>query len=156
LTDKGRELLSKNQLNFVYYAFSDEGINYKQNLASAIQLSQSVDAVSRKTLFFEADQRRDRDLSSFLYTIPEERRVLPSVTLNVNVSSSISLERRYSIKSLSGLQSFSDGTEMPPIDIVAQVALRSIDEINAELQRATGYGNKQLIEFVLSGLSKLG
>ena len=30
LTDKGRELLSKGLLNYTYYAFSDEGIDYSR------------------------------------------------------------------------------------------------------------------------------
>jgi hypothetical protein len=150
LTDRGRQLLSKNQLNFSFYAFSDEGINYKDHLSSSIVLSQSVDNLARKNLFFESDQRKNRDLSSFLYTIPLEKKVLPKVTISVDISSSLSLERRYSITSADGLEGYTNSVASLPVDVIARLALPHVDEIS----RAIGYGNSQIVESILSGLLK--
>jgi hypothetical protein len=33
LTDRGKELLSQGQLDFTYYAMSDEGVNYSGSLS---------------------------------------------------------------------------------------------------------------------------
>lgn len=46
LTNKGRELLSKNSLNFVYYAFSDDQIDY----------SASIDYINTPYLHFNASR----------------------------------------------------------------------------------------------------
>ena len=65
LTDYGKELLSKNQLNFKYYAFSDEGINYSGSLSSSLAVSSSVDNYVHRNLAFEADQRKRTYLYKF-------------------------------------------------------------------------------------------
>ncbi len=41
LTDLGRDLLAKNKLNFVYYAFSDDTIDYSQQIHNSASLSSS-------------------------------------------------------------------------------------------------------------------
>ena len=55
LTDKGRERLSKNQLNFSYYAFSDDGIDYSGSISSSVLISGSNlnDFVHINTFAFE-------------------------------------------------------------------------------------------------------
>lgn len=145
LTNRGRELLSKNQLNFVFYAFSDEGVNYAAHLSSSVVLSQSVDNIVRKNLFFEADQRKDRDLSSFLYTIPADKRTLPSVTLSVATSSSLSLERKYTFGLTGDLDKVIDGVSSLPVDVVVSL----VTPVLGELDRAIGYGVSQTVKSLL-------
>jgi len=128
LTDKGRELLSKNQLNFVYFAFSDEGIDYSGSLSASSAVSSSMDNYIHRDLSFEADQRKERDLQSFLYTIPQGQRTLPEFRISVDVSSSIELARRYRIDTII-LNNKPRTVIEPPVDVVvrASVAKRNFD-----------------------------
>jgi len=107
LTDKGRELLSKNQLNFVYFAFSDEGIDYSGSLSASAVISSSFDDYVHRDFSFEADQRtnekkllQNNDLKSFLYTIPSSNAVLPEMVTSKNNTSSVVLNRQYVIDRL--------------------------------------------------------
>ena len=107
LTDKGRELLSKNQLNFVYFAFSDEGIDYSGSLSASAVISSSFDDYVHRDFSFEADQRtnekkllQNNDLKSFLYTIPSSNAVLPEMVTSKNDTSSVILNRQYVIDRL--------------------------------------------------------
>lgn len=147
LTDRGRELMARNQLNFQYYAFSDEGVNYTEHLSSSLVLSQSIDNLVRKNLFFESDQRKDRDLKSFLYTIPIGKKVLPRVNIengNVYLTSSTTLERRYSVGTLEKIASSMDN-HPPPIDIVVKLTIPDIDEQTRHIR----YGRKQIVKSIL-------
>jgi hypothetical protein len=133
LTDKGRELLSKNQLNFTYYAFSDEGVDYSGSLThansvksptSASYSETDVDNYIHKNLSFEAYDRKNnvKNLSSFLYTIPERTKVLPEFKTNVNVTASISLERRFYIDTVT-LERRPRSTVDRPLDIVVRATV---------------------------------
>jgi hypothetical protein len=102
LTDKGRELMSKNQLKFIHFAFSDEGIDYSGSLASLVG-SGSFDDFVHRDLSFEADQRangkeslRNVDLKTFLYTIPAGNSVLPELVIS-DVRQEIPITRQYLI-----------------------------------------------------------
>lgn len=95
MTDKGRELLSKNQLNFSYYAFSDEGIDYSGSLQlTNTNFSGSIDEVVFRNLSFESTQKRNQDLSSFLYTIDSREKKVPEFTSDTQ-EGTITLERNY-------------------------------------------------------------
>ena len=103
LTNKGRELLSRNQLTFDFYAFSDYGVDYSGALSCSIINSTSIDYEIRKnTHITEATQyQRLADLPTFLYTIPSGRKVLPRFTTNFDErDEEIILKRRYYIDAL--------------------------------------------------------
>lgn len=89
LTDKGRDLLSRGELNFSFYAFSDSGVDYKYFLNSASY----DDKQYRSFLPFEADQRKNRDLQDFLYTMPATTNILPKMKLSI--TGNIDLTRIY-------------------------------------------------------------
>lgn len=122
LTDYGKELLAKNQLNFKYYAFSDEGINYSGSISASISPSGSLDNYVHRNLAFEADQRKNRDLTSFLYTIPPGKGVLPEFKINVNVSSSVELERRFRVDTVI-LHNKKVSMIEKPVDIVVRASV---------------------------------
>ena len=99
LTERGRDLLAENQLRIVHYAFSDELIDYSGSLSEYITNSGSYDDIVYKNYVpIEASTLGrtglPRDLTSFLYTCPEQRSFLPPFVLST--SSSLSLQRLYS------------------------------------------------------------
>jgi len=107
LTNKGRELLSKNSLRFEFYAFSDEGIDYSGSLSASVALSRSLDDYVYRNFSFEADQRKNglslpknNDLKSFLFTIPPKSRTLPVFRPSVEDDLPINLSRRFFIDTL--------------------------------------------------------
>ena len=107
LTNRGRELMAKNQLRFEFYAFSDEGINYSGSLSASAQQSSSLDDYIFRQLSFEADQRKNgltlpknNDLGSFLFTIPSKSKVLPTFVVSVEEDDTIQLRRRFFIDTL--------------------------------------------------------
>lgn len=102
LTDYGKELFSRGKLRFVYYAFSDDEIDYDPYIStsgslSSAQLSASKIVKIEDTLVREAvkgyEQGMDRaardrtNISRKLYTIPQGQLVLPEMTMNPTVSS---------------------------------------------------------------------
>jgi len=105
LTDKGRELLSQNLLDFTFFAFSDEGVDYGAALTASLQESGSVDDHIRQTLTFEANQHKNfkeqTDLKTFLYSIPERRRTLPDFVTNFDDRPDIDAVRRFFIDTFS-------------------------------------------------------
>jgi hypothetical protein len=133
LTSKGRELLSKNQLRFKYYSFSDEGINYSGSLSSSLSVSSSMDNYIHRDLSFEADQRKNKDLNSFLYTIPPGTDVLPDFSINVDISSSVELSRKFYIDTII-LQNRVLPFIKKPLDIVvrAEIPQKTIKERTEE------------------------
>jgi hypothetical protein len=101
LTDRGRDLLSQNQLNFIYFAFSDEELNYSGSLAATnSNLSASIDNIVFRNFSFEGTQRKNQDLKSFLYTIPPGTKKIPELTKTTPSTTPITLKRVYSINSL--------------------------------------------------------
>lgn len=127
LTDLGRDLLSRNQLNFKYYAFSDEGIDYSGSLSSSTMLSSTLDNYIHKQMAFEADQRIDQDLRSFLYTIPPDRQVLPEFKISANLTSSVELERQYTINTMILEQNKPTRSIREPVDIVIRATIPKED-----------------------------
>lgn len=127
LTDLGRDLLSRNQLNFKYYAFSDEGIDYSGSLSSSTMLSSTLDNYIHKQMAFEADQRIDRDLRSFLYTIPPDRQVLPEFKINADLTSSVDLERQYTINTMILEQKKPTRSIREPVDVVVRATIPKED-----------------------------
>lgn len=105
LTDRGRELLSQNLLNFEYYVFSDDGIDYAAALTASLTTTGSLDEHIRRTPAFEAEQYKTfegrRDLSSFLYTVPEGQQTLPQFVTNFDSSPDITTKRSYFLDLLS-------------------------------------------------------
>jgi hypothetical protein len=100
LTDKGRELLSKNQLNFRYYAFSDENIHYSGSLSASLKQSSSFDGYVHKNLSLESNQRKTRlnnDLKTFLFTLPSTDSTIPNFEVTAISGSEIVLNRTYKI-----------------------------------------------------------
>lgn len=96
LTNKGRELLSKNQLNFTWYAFSDQIVDYSGSIDDVSKTTGSFDDYTQKLFVNEADQRKTRqnnDLKSFLFTAPVGTRVLPE--FRISLTGSIDLKRKF-------------------------------------------------------------
>lgn len=150
LTDYGRELLAKNQLNFVFYCFSDEGIDYSGSLSASMRVSSTLDNYIRRDVSFEADQRQNiTDLKSFLYTIPAEKQILPEFKISVDLTSSIELERKYQINTLI-LQNKSTTIVNKPIDVVIRA---TIPKQNT-LIREQSYVFAQKAETLLNNLGK--
>lgn len=152
LTHKGRELLSKNQLNFIYYAFSDEGIDYSGSLSASLRASSSMDNYIHRDLSFEADQRKNQDLKSFLYTIPHGKRTLPEFRVDVDISSSITLERKYRIDTiiLENKIRIPPPTE-PPVDVVVRASVPKKDYEFRTLEYVNLQRVKAFLPFFLRG-----
>jgi hypothetical protein len=101
ITDKGRELLAEGKLNFIYYAFSDQGINYSGSLCiisgTNVPSGTTLDDYLHRNFSFEADQRigssieEPKDLNSFLYTVSNTSKTIPE--LKISESGSIQLKR---------------------------------------------------------------
>jgi len=104
LTDAGRKALSQNLLNFEFFAFSDEGVDYAAALTASLLPSGSVDDYVRRTLMFEAPQFKDynehRDMKTFLYSVPSRRRTLPRFITNFDDNPEITLKRTYFVDKL--------------------------------------------------------
>ena len=100
LTDRGRDLFSKNQLQIKYFAFSDEGIDYSGSLSASVSVSSgsTYDEIIYNTLTFEADQRiGDQTLKTFLFNGPVGSKVSLQFVTNRDANPEITLERRYEI-----------------------------------------------------------
>jgi hypothetical protein len=104
LTDRGRQLLSQNLLDFEFYAFSDEGVDYAAALTASLLESGSADFAIRNSLSFEAVQRKNSneptDLASFLYTVPSRQQTLPVFVTNFDSTPDITAKRRFYIDRL--------------------------------------------------------
>ncbi len=102
LTDYGKKLFSLGKLRFVYYAFSDDEVDYNPYISSSGSLSIGQLSASKltkieDTLIREAVKgyedgmdraARDRtNINRKLYTIPQGQLSLPEVTMNPTVSS---------------------------------------------------------------------
>ena len=100
LTNSGRYDLSRNQLNFSYFAFSDDGIDYSGSLSSSSQLSGSTldDYVHINTFAFEPLRREDKAINNFLFTMPLQSEVITQ--FNSSVTGSIVLGRKYDVETL--------------------------------------------------------
>jgi len=98
LTHEGRELLAKNQLNFSFYAFSDDGIDYSGSFASSSFSTGTLDNYVHRNIAFESRQMKNKDLNYFLYTIPAGKKILPN--MNINLSGNVTLERRYQTQTI--------------------------------------------------------
>lgn len=70
LTDKGRALLSKNQLNFKYYAFSDASINYSGSITQASGNINNFENIIFRNLSLETNQMINSEMTDFLYYAP--------------------------------------------------------------------------------------
>lgn len=107
LTNKGRIELSKNNLNFVFFAFSDEGVDYSGSLNLSVETGVNLDDILHRNLSFEAHQQKadknftnNTDLKSFLFTIPEINMVIPQISTSFDDRTNISLVRRFFIDQL--------------------------------------------------------
>lgn len=104
LTDYGRELLSENRLNFTYYAFSDEGIDYSGSISTK-NFTGSIDDLIFRNFSFEESQRENSDLQYFLYTIPAKTSKIPEMIITPSTASAITMYRNYSIQDFSMVNS---------------------------------------------------
>lgn len=104
LTDKGRELLSKNSLNFTYYIFSDDFVDYSGSLneRSSAQTTSSGayfdDFVHNNFFPFEPMKRHDKTINNYLYTMPLQSEVTSQFVSSI--TGSITLQRNYEIEQL--------------------------------------------------------
>lgn len=101
LTARGRKLLAGNQLAIRYYAFSDELIDYSGSLSQSLATGAPLDEViERNFVGIYASQMAnslgDGDLTSLLYTAPEQRSSLPIMV--VASPDTVNLDRTFSDK----------------------------------------------------------
>lgn len=142
LTDYGRELLAQNSLNFVYYAFSDEGIDYSGSIATK-NFTGSIDDLIFRNFSFEENQRKNSDLKYFLYTIPPKTQKIPEMVITPSTSSAITLKRNYYTQQFSltntNLTFFSK-----PVDVIFRATVPSSE-------REAEYVKYQNLQKVVSG-----
>jgi hypothetical protein len=93
LTDRGRELLSKNSLNFKYFSFSDEGVDYSGSLSSSLVVSGSYEKYIYQSFITEPESKKTK-LNTMLYTTTIGKS-LPEFKSNIPDTSPISLKRYY-------------------------------------------------------------
>ena len=151
LTDKGRELLSENRLNFTYYVFSDDQIDYSGSLSDR-QSAQTTstgssfdDFVHTNTFSFEPIRRNDKSINNFLYTMPLGDEVVPQ--FNSSITGSFTLNRNYSIDKIENIVKSPKDIEK----IIAQdnvldyvVVVEDVNETPSPVQRNKDYVSEQL------------
>lgn len=105
LTDLGRKQLSQNQLEFVFYAFSDSGVDYSGSIDTVLKTTGTLDDYMFKNFTFEADQRKDhlkdKTLDSWLFTMPTDSPTLPE--FRISSTGSITLNKKYKIETMTNL-----------------------------------------------------
>lgn len=103
LTNSGRYDLSRNQLNFSYYAFSDDGIDYSGSLSSSSMVSGSTldDFVHINTFAFEPLRVEDKSINNYLFTMPLESDVVTQ--FNPSITGSFSLNRKFAVETLENI-----------------------------------------------------
>ena len=116
LTDYGRQLLSENRLNFTYFAFSDDGIDYSGSISKKM-FTGSIDDIVFRNFSFEEKQLPNGDLSYFLYTIPAKSEKIPEFVLTPNSASAITLERTYYTQNFS-LHNSNLNFNSKPLDLI--------------------------------------
>ena len=146
LTNRGRELLAKGLLDFTYYAFSDEGINYK--VLSDRGLSGSLDDTVFRNLAFEPDQRKNyfnqptnNSLSTFIFTIPNGSEVLPELNLNLDSEVEVTLSRNYYTKGLDDVLENGIKSDGSGVSVVAVIGRFIKDKKNKDYS-----ANKYIID----------
>jgi hypothetical protein len=157
LTDKGRELLSKNLLEFSFYAFSDEGMNYSGSLSASLAQSSSFDDYVHRGLSFEANQRtsdnryNDTTLKSFLFTVPSRSKVVPEFKTSIDTSiegsalvgraANVILKRSYFLNRISFRSRLSRRLRYP----LAYILRASLEKKSLE-ERQSDYGLDQQVQ----------
>lgn len=133
LTDRGRKLLSTNQLEFVYYAFGDNEIDYSGSIDVVSKTTGTLDGYMIKNFTFEADQKKDnikdRTLRSWLFTMPSDNSVVPEFKLSN--TGSITLNRKYKV------QHIEEKLPVKPIAVVTTLSIAvespSLNHIHSQI-----------------------
>jgi hypothetical protein len=148
LTDKGRELLSKDRLNFTYYAFSDVGIDYsgsflkldKMHFSGILTSSTYDDFVHREFINFEVDQKKGYnnqeplDLDTFLYTISVNSKVLPEIRLST--SGTLTITRTHQLVNMDNIKDLQYITNVQGIAIgYGKLDLKTSEKENYRLSQ---------------------
>ena len=111
LTDKGRELLSKNQLDFTWFAFSDDLVDYSGSIDDVLKSTGSLDDYMQKLFINEANQQKtpqNKDLKNFLFTAPPGSNILPE--FRISLTGSINLKRKFKTMSfIDAIKNKNDG-----------------------------------------------
>jgi len=102
LTDYGRELYSKNELEFSYYAFSDDEVDYDPYVSTSgsitnTQLTASKGEQIEATLVREAvfglqkgmnsEARDQTNIKNMLFTMPQGQKILPRISTSPELTS---------------------------------------------------------------------
>lgn len=135
-TDRGRQLLAQNQVNFVYYAFSDEGVDYSGSL-STVAFTGSIDNYILRNMSFEETQRKNLDFSSYLYTIPPKSKKVPEFIIAAStmpagssLTGSVTLKRSFG-KTTDFVQDYSKVKNtfitQQPIAVIVRATLPSVN-----------------------------
>ncbi len=145
LTARGRELMSQHQLNIQYYAFSDDGVDYTGSLVNAQVSGTTMDGDVYKTPLFEANIKNDKlkDLSYFLYTVPERSPVLPDIRVGVDLTASVVLERRFHYEPLS-VRVLPSAPVFSPHEVIVRAKIRRDDD---EISRTKKHVKNQYLKY---------
>lgn len=118
--------MSQNLLDFEFFAFSDEGVDYGAALTASLAQSGSVDEYIRRTPLFEAGQFKDfyqsKDFQTFLYSVPAGRQTLPEFTTNFDERPDITVKRIYFIDLLI-LTAKTVNRVQDPVSVVVRAAV---------------------------------
>lgn len=155
LTDRGRDLLSKNQLELHYYAFGDDDIDYSGSLAYATQQSKSLDDFVHRNFSLEVDQYKNRDLQSFLYTVPSNTKVLPEFRSTLDTQEDIEVERHYFSRPLD-LKVSKQNVIRQPIAAVMRTNVKKKDNKKRLLDFVNHQRSKQTDRLLESGKNVVG
>ena len=101
LTDYGREQHSKGELEFSYYAFSDDGVDYDPYIANSgsitdVQLLEEQIKQVEATLVREAvfghqggknlDHRDKTNIKNLLFTVPQGQLIVPEMLMSPDIT----------------------------------------------------------------------
>lgn len=100
LTEEGRKLLAQNDLDFAYYAFSDDGIDYSGSLNASRQKNIKLEEYIPSENLFEAFSKND-SINYHIYTNNPNEDKVPVFTIeeeSVNSNLSFSIERQFVVE----------------------------------------------------------
>jgi hypothetical protein len=112
-----------------------------------------VDGHVYNMLTFEAGQKKDKTktLNTFLYTMPEGSPVLPEFKIGLNLSSSVNLERRFYIETIT--TTFPRPAQ-PPHDVVVRATLPTKTKLDRQVEYVFNQKSAILFQYLKQVLNK--
>lgn len=101
------------------------GIDYSGSLSIARNFTSSIDSTVFRNFSFEGTQRKNQDLSSFLYTLPLGSMKVPELVLPVSPNSVLTLKRCYSLEEFSNINQ----SNRNPVDVIFRATVNTSDRV---------------------------